>query len=267
MSFRDNSESIKKFLAAHIWMPESIKLKMEYDGIFKSVLAQLPFKSLEAFSGSFGPSSSIGFLRAVAPKLEAAAKLLSKKADAGFGYSIELKGEFVYQLEFSGHFIHEERHPMLCLNLVNQEGGVAGSLGFRLGLPTTITLIQGDNFQNSRKFFNDSNGKTFDIALLSHFINCMGQAAYFPRGDPLRGIPNGEFSLRAAEQISKRNPAMLKRLSQYVHDGDKDLFVRGDTIAGAIFNGKGNVPIRGELFTRAWNTSQQQLRAQKPIAR
>lgn len=163
-----------------------------------------------------------------------------------------------------GGKILSERHEGLFLTLLSPKNKLAGILNIYMGLPIEISAVQGDRLGESMKFLKASNGQTYDIPLMNRFIQCTGETIYFPKGHPLRDSPKGIFSLMDADRIrsfegENETPKLLKRLSQYVPEKDRGIFLNGNPKYGTCFNDKGHAPIKDDLFKRAGAARQRQM--------
>ena len=269
MSCKSEKEALKgvismleKATKGYEWIESSTKMMAERTSIFQKILAHLPTDQL-ALGTSFSLTSDLKFLQLACTPVVEACKLLATPTAAGYGYRIELRGEFIYEkmcivssFSVNRKQIMSERFGGLYLTLLSPESKVAGVLGFHAGLPFEICMVQGDNLGESQKFFQASNGQSFDIVLLNHFIGCIGKAVYFHKEHQLRNVPKAEFSLTDGDRV---RPPVLRRLSQYLPDAQREKFINGDPALGCCLNLKGHGPIKESLFRRAGAQQQRQL--------
>ena len=270
----DDQKVLKSFIAklekmtkGYEWMDENAKKMAARQRIFKEIISLLPTDQL-VFSPSFSVSSDMDYLRAARQPVMDACKLLATPSDAGYGYRIELRGDFIYEMRSTHGRILRERHEGLFLTLLSPKNKLAGILNIYMGLPIEISAVQGDRLGESMKFLKVSNGQTYDIPLMNHFIKCIGETIYFPKGHALHETPKGIFRLLDADRMrtykggEDETPKLLKRLSQYVPEKDKEIFIKGYSDMGTCFNLKGHAPIKDSLFYRARATQ-----ARRPLVR
>ena len=191
----------------------------------------------EVFTYQF-KTGQMGLIEAAAPMLKKAFGLLATKADAGFGYSIEHRNAFIYGSEKWG-----QAYEGLYLALVGPEGGQAGVVEFKIGVPFQITCIQGQNSKYSKKAdaleISRATGKPFYEILLKRMFHCVGASVRFHEDSEYRPLPKVEFDLAFNQPSGK----ILRNISDYVHKGERTAFIGHPSALSRI---------RPKFFSKPW---------------
>ena len=173
----------------------------------------------------------------------AACGALGAKKQLSKGYFIETTDCFRHSdgAEFAG----------LHLTLFNNESRAVGAIGFRIGLPFEITVIQGKTNGEPQKFHQATN-QSFDVALLDHFIYCVGSNIHFPPGHEYRETPKAVLNL---------DNVIDQKLENRIFSRYMPRTSRGDGCFAANM-----LHIRPTHFARAWRSAHpKQAQAPKPI--
>jgi hypothetical protein len=154
------------------------------------------------------------------PRIMETCKLIARKSPIGHGYSIELRGHFIYESPDIG----TQRFEGLFMTLADAHGSAAGVMEINIGSAGrkgTLGVL-------------NTFGENFDTLMMNHLVGLTGEAF---SGHPDAKSP---VHLNLMDQIPNRK--LKARLSRYVEPAARELFVDKSELK--------RFPIRPELFAK-----------------